>query len=117
MTPRLAQPLAKATGLAASAGAAVSIAWWLDPAFADATGVAVMLVGFVFTLAGLVLVLKASRGRGPDFARELSAPWAVRPRVLRDWLALSSGPVFRNVPLSVSAPVPPPVSAFAATGL
>src|SRR4029453_6281991 len=71
MTPRLAQTLAKATGLAASAGAAVSIAWWLDPAFADATGVAVMLVGFVFTLAGLVLVLRASRGRGPEFAGEL----------------------------------------------
>jgi hypothetical protein len=88
MTPRVAQSLAKATGLAASAGAAVSIAWWLDPALADATGVAVMLVGFVFTLAGLVLVLGASRGRRPDLARELSAPWAVRPRVLQGWLAL-----------------------------
>jgi hypothetical protein len=66
----------------------VSVLWWLDPAFADATGVAVMLGGFLFTFAGLVLVIGAASGRGPDFARELSTPWAVRPRVLPGWLAL-----------------------------
>jgi hypothetical protein len=88
MTPRLTQTLAKATGLAASAGPAVAIGWWLDPGFADATGVAVMLIGFVFTLGGLVLLIWTARGRGPDFPREVSRPWTVRPRLLRDWLAL-----------------------------
>jgi len=88
MTRRVAQKLAKVTGLAASVGAAVSIAWWLDPSFADATGFAVMLVGFGFTLAGLVLVLRTARGRGPEFAREVSTPWTVTPRLLRGWLAL-----------------------------
>lgn len=88
MTPRVAQEFAKVTGLAASIGAAVSIAWWFDPSFADATGVAVMLVGGGFTLAGLVLVLRTARGGGRGFAREMPALWAVRSRILRRWLTL-----------------------------
>jgi hypothetical protein len=88
MTPRVARRLAKATGLAASAGAVLSIAWWIDPAFADATGVPVMLVGFMFTFAGAVIVIWVARRGGGEFARELSTPSMVRPRLLRDWLAL-----------------------------
>jgi hypothetical protein len=88
MTPKLAQRFAKATGLAASAGAVLSIAWWIDPAFADATGAPVMLAGFVFTFAGAVVVIWVARRRGGKFARELSAPWRLRPRLLRGWLAL-----------------------------
>jgi hypothetical protein len=64
-----------ATGSAASALAAVSIAWWLDPRLADATGDAVMIIGFMLALGGIGLVLALAYDRGATFAREgLSTP-------------------------------------------
>lgn len=41
-----------------------------------------------FTFTGAVVVIWVARRRGGDFARELSGPWTLRPRLLRDWLAL-----------------------------
>jgi hypothetical protein len=63
-------------GAAASAGVAFTVAWWIDPAFANVTGEPVMLVGFLFTLAGLGTVIALGSGRGREFLRSgLSTPW------------------------------------------
>src|SRR6478672_8889750 len=75
ITPGRARTLARATRFGASVGAVLSIAWWAFPALANATGVAVMLVGFVFTLAGMLLVTTARGRRLP--------PWTLRPGILR----------------------------------
>jgi hypothetical protein len=76
-------------GVAASAGAAFTVAWWIDPAFADAAGDPVMLVGFLFVMGGLGTVIALGSDRGRGFLRScLSTPWTVTPLAVRTWLAL-----------------------------